>query len=68
LTISWLQRSGKRHLVLVGSSVGASQDVMVEGNGVDELATASHHPDRAGGSTWAARVFQLRTGDSLFDS
>jgi hypothetical protein len=46
LTTSWLQTFGERHPVLVGSSVGASQDVKAGGNGVDEPAVASHHLDR----------------------
>jgi hypothetical protein len=68
LTTSWLQRSGERHLVTVGSSAGASQDVRVGGNGGDEPAVASHHLDQAGSCAWAVRVFQLRDRGFTFST
>jgi hypothetical protein len=46
LTTSWLQRSGERHPVIVGSSGWASQGAWSGGNGGDEPAAASHNLDR----------------------
>lgn len=67
LTTSWLQRSGERHPVFVGSSGWASQDAWSGGNGEGEPAAASHHLDQAGGCKRGQHGCSgYEIGDSLF--
>lgn len=69
LTTSWLQRSGERHPVIVGSSGWASQGARSGGNGGDQSAAASHNLDRreavSVGSTGAPVT---KPGIHFFDS
>jgi len=65
---SRLQRFGERYPVLVGSSVGASQDVTAEENGGGESAAASHHLDRREAVRGWQGCSSYEAGIKLFDS
>lgn len=67
LTTSWLQRSGERHPVFVGSSGWASRGAWSGGNGGGESAAASHNLDRREAvSVGGTGAKGARIGDSLF--